>query len=288
MRIFADSMSLFTDRTWLWIAAGCYLAGFVLGTIAVLRGRRHSRGLMYAIIAIGYIVQTVGLYVRGRAVGGCPLGNTFEIFQFTAWSAITLYLVVGATFRLSLLGYFTSMLSTALTLLSLSLPAWDATRRTGIFGGNAWIEFHAAIALFSYGVFGLLALTSVMFLLRHYSLQHKQLSGVFSFLPPIVDLDHINLRLLITGFTLLAASLAVGSVYWLRAKETVDTVKIVVTVSVWIAYGTALGLRLRGRLVARRLAWTLVVLFATALLSLYFVDASRHPMPAAAALSDAS
>jgi ABC-type uncharacterized transport system permease subunit len=32
-------------------------------------------------------------------------------------------------------------------------------RRTHIFGGNPWIELHAALAIFSYGVFGLLALT---------------------------------------------------------------------------------------------------------------------------------
>src|SRR5690606_26442826 len=88
-----------TDRTWLWMAAACYGAGFVLGTIGVLRERRHSPGLMYAIIGIGYLLQTIGLYVRGRAVGGCPLGNAFELFQFTGWSATTLYLVVGATFR---------------------------------------------------------------------------------------------------------------------------------------------------------------------------------------------
>jgi HemX protein len=264
------------DRSWLWIAAAFYLAGFIMGTIAVLRERRHSRGLMYLIIAGGFVMQTVGLYVRGRTVGGCPLGNTFELFQFTAWSATALYLVVGATFRLSLLGYFTSMLATVLTCVSLAIPAWDATRRSDIFGGNPWIEFHAALALFSYGVFGLLALTSVMFLLRHYSLKHKRLSGFFSFLPPIVDLDHINLRLMVTGVLLLAAALAVGSVYWVQEKDRVDPAKIIMTVAVWLAYAIALSSRWRGWLVSRRLAWTCVGLFVAALVSLYFVDASRH------------
>lgn len=270
-----------TDRNWLWIAAAFYAAGFILGTASLLRHRQHSRWIMYVIIAAGFLVQTVGLYSRGLAVGGCPLGNTFEIFQFTAWSAITLYLVVGATFRLSLLGYFTSMLSAALTLVSLAIPAWDATRRVGAFGGNAWIEFHAALALFSYGVFGLLALTSIMFLLRNYSLKHKQLSGFFAFLPAISDLDHINLRLLISGFVLLAASLAVGAVYWLQALDTVNVSKLLVTVGVWLAYGAALVLRLNGRLVAKRLAWVCLALFAVALLSLHPVNASRHPLPSA-------
>ena len=66
-------------------------------------------------------------------------------------------------------------MAAALTLVSLSFPAWDATRRAHVFGGNPWIELHAAIALFSYGVFGLVALTSVMYLLRNFSLKKKNL-----------------------------------------------------------------------------------------------------------------
>ena len=77
------------DRTWMWLAAGCYLTGLVLGTLALLRDRRHSRLAMYAIIAAGFVLQTFGLYLRGLAVKGCPIGNMFEIFQFTAWSAIS-------------------------------------------------------------------------------------------------------------------------------------------------------------------------------------------------------
>ncbi len=266
-----------TDRTWLWFAASAYLAGFALGTIALLRNRRHSHGWMYTIIATGFVAQTVGLYLRGLAVKGCPLGNTFEMFQFTAWSAISLYLMVGVVFRLSLLGYFTSMLTATLTFVSLAIPAWDATRRVGIFGGNAWIEFHAALALFSYGVFGLLALTSVMYLLRNYSLKHKQLSGMFAFLPSIRDLDHICLRLLIAGVALMSTSLAVGAVWWLREPPADNAVKVLATLAVWVAYASTLVLRLRGSLVAQRLAWTCTVLFAAALLSLGAVDSHRAP-----------
>lgn len=265
------------DRTWLWGAAGLYLAGFVLGTNSLLRGGKPSGLHIYGVVVIGYVLQLIGLGIRGRAVGGCPLGNTFEIFQFTSWSAITLYLVVGVTFRSSLLGYFTSCLAAVLTLVSLAIPAWDAARRTKIFGGNPWIELHAALALFSYGVFALLALTSIMFLARDYSLKSKRIGGWFSFLPSILDLDHIGVRLLSAGVALLAASLAVGSVYWFRDTASANLSKIFVTVAVWVAYAVALGLRLSGRLLTKRFAWSCLALFALALMSLGPVDASRHP-----------
>jgi ABC-type uncharacterized transport system permease subunit len=263
------------DRTWLWFAAALYLAGFLLGTIAVLQERRHSRAAMYFLISVGFTIQTFGLYLRGLAVKGCPIGNTFELLQFTAWSATALYLVVGPTFRVSLLGYFTSCLAATMTVISLMVPAFDAVRRVEIFP-NAWIEFHAALAIFSYGVFGLLALTALMYLLQIHSLKNRRLRGLFSFLPSIRDLDIINLRLLQAGVFIMSASLAVGSVYWLRDTGSVNATKLITTVAVWLAYAIALGLRLLDRLIAKRLAWTCLALFAAALFSLWPVNKSRN------------
>ncbi|ACB75372.1 cytochrome C assembly family protein [Opitutus terrae] len=265
------------DRTWFWFAAGFYLLGLLLGTLLLLRGGRGSNATINVIIALGYIGQVIGLYTRGRATGGCPLGNTFEIFQFTAWSAITLYLIVGVRFRSSLLGYFSTCLASVLTLTSLAIPAWDATRRSKIFGGNPWVELHASLALFSYGVFALLALTAFMLLLRYLSLQRKRLGGWFSFLPPIVELDHISLRLLITGVAFMTIAVFGGTSYWLREHDPVHASKIVATVAVWLAYSITLVLRWRGHLLAKRFAWTCILLFFGALLSIGQVDASRRP-----------
>lgn len=266
-----------SDRQWLWGAAGFYGTGLVLGTIALIRGGKASSGAIYGLILAGYLAQFVGLGLRGHATGGCPLGNRFEIVQFTAWSSITLYLIVGVVFRSSVFGYFTSCLGASLSFLSLSIPSWDAVLRTHIFGGNPWIELHAALAIFSYGVFGLLALSAALFLLRHYSLKTKHLGGWFSFLPSIIDLDHIELRLLGTGVALLTLALAFGSVYWLRDTASVGHLKLAATVAVWLVGAVAFGLRLAGRLLARRFAWTCLALFAAALLSLQAVDSSRHP-----------
>ena len=272
----------FGDRTWLWLASACYLIGFILGTVALLRDRRQSRLVIYGLVASGFIFQTLGLYLRGETFKECPIGNIFEIFQFTAWSAISLYLVVGATFRLSLLGYFTSCLSAVLTLASLATPAWDSTKHIAAFGGNAWVEFHAALALFSYGVFGLLALTSIMYLLQTYSLKRKHLHGLFSFLPSILELDHICVRLLVVGVVLMTWSLAVGSVHWVRDFSSVNLAKLLITAGVWTAYLAAMVLRLWNKLVSQRLAWACVALFAIALLSLGPINASRHPVAPAA------
>lgn len=268
-----------TVHTWLWLATGFYLVGLLIGTLSLYSRGRKSTAVVYGLILAGYVLQTIGLYVRGREVHGCPLGNHFEIFQFTAWSATSLFLLIGPTFRLSLLGHFTASLSAVLSLVSLSVPAWDATRRANIFGGNAWIEFHAALALFSYGVFGLLALTSLMFLLRNYSLKSKRLGGWFSFLPSIVDLEQIGYRLLGAGVILMTAALLVGANWWLRDISTVNFAKIGVTVAVWLAYTIAFALRVRRTLIAKRFAWTCALLFLAALISLGPVSTNLRDHP---------
>ncbi|MDP3071941.1 MAG: cytochrome c biogenesis protein CcsA [Opitutaceae bacterium] len=273
-------LSALSDRTWLWAAAGCYFAGLAFGTIALLRRGRPAGAATYALIAIGYVLQLAGLTVRGRAVGGCPLGNPFELLQFTAWSATTLYLIVGVAFRHSLLGYLTAALAAGLTLSSLAVPAWDASQRTQLFGSNPWIELHAALAVFSYGVFGLLALTSVMFLLRHRTLKAKDLGWWAALLPPIRDLDLIGVRLLGTGAVILTAALAVIVLFFAREPAAVSVAKFAATSLVWLACVTTLALRLRGRLIAQRFALLGIALFVAALLSLVPVDGSRQGTPA--------
>lgn len=270
--------SLPTDRALLWLAALLYLAGFAAGCISLTRRQQTpgARLLLNVLLSTGFAIQMGGLYVRGLAAGGCPLGNKFELVQFVAWSAIVLYFVVGPAFRVSLLGLFTAGYAACLALISLLIPAWDATRGEKIFGQNPWIELHAALAVFSYGAFGLLALTSIMHHLQHWSLRHKQLNNLFWFLPSVVQLDQINFRLLLAGEAILTLSLGLGAVWWLRDLSSVNTGKLAITIAVWLAYGIALLLRWRLRLVSTRFAWVCIILFGAALLALGPVNASRN------------
>ena len=267
-----------TDRAVLWLGALCYLAGFGSGCFALARRQESSgtRLTLNALLAAGLVFQVIGLYLRGAAVGGCPLGNKFEIVQFVAWSAMVLYFIVGPAFRVSLLGLFAAGFAGCLAALSLLIPQWDLTRGVKIFGNNPWIEFHAALAVFSYGVFGLLSLTSVMHLLQNWNLKHKRLDGLFWFLPSLVQLDQINFRLILAGVSLLTFSLGVGASWWVRDTATVDGPKLAVAGGVWLAYLVTLVLRMRRRLVSARFAWVCVALFLGALLSLGPVNDSRH------------
>lgn len=258
----------FPDRLWLWLSAAGYAIAFTLAIGSIIRSRRHSKTTLFVIVAIGFVLQTTGLYQRGLVNGGCPLGNKFEIVQFLVWSATALFLVVGPAFRLSLLGFFTSGLVAVLAIVSLLIPEWDSAQRSSLFSENPWIEVHAAIGMFSYGAFGLLALTSVMFILQDHSLRQKQFGGLSRFLPSIVDLEQINSRLLGFGIGLLTLSLGIGFIYRFREPESVEFAKFASTGLIWFAYLTILTARRFRHLRATKVAYACIVTFGLALLTL--------------------
>ncbi|MBK1880074.1 cytochrome C assembly family protein [Pelagicoccus mobilis] len=270
-----------TDKQWIWIATVVFASTFVLGTYSALKLRRKTgRPYVLALVSFGWILQTIGLYARGLQYGGCPLSNQFELVQFMVWSAIAIYIFVGPAFRVSLLGVFTSGFACLFSILSLVFRHWDDPSREPIFGDSPWIETHAALALFSYGVFGVLALTSVMYLSQSRALKSKKVvGGLFPFLPSIVELASINVRLLIMGLTILTISLGIGYSYFVQDLESVLTLKLASTVAVWLAYAILLALRIKFSLTSKKFAWSCLAVFAAALLSLYAVDQNSEPKP---------
>lgn len=263
------------DDSFLWAAALMYGTSFLTAVGFLIRGERYPQWVMVAAAASGLLMQTAGLYQRGLVQGHCPLGNPTEILQFVAWSTMILYLVVGPAFRVSLLGMFASGLVALLSILSLSVPGWDHAYTVTPFGITPLAEAHAALALFSYGVFGLLAATSGMYLMQSYGLGAGATQRVFQLLPSIVELEKINFRLLILGTLLFSLAMAMGAWGWLAKEMNVPGLKLTFAVVVWVAYGVVFAVRSRHWLIARPFAWSCLFLFGLALLTLWPVDAAR-------------
>lgn len=113
------------DRLFLVASTFCFLFGFAYSMHALgARVYRPSRLNFFAILA-GFVGQSAFLYLRGERIGRCPLTNLFEVFIFLAWAMVLFYLLIGPTYRLSLLGVFTSPLAFVLQIGALLLPALD-------------------------------------------------------------------------------------------------------------------------------------------------------------------
>src|SRR5436853_5746436 len=74
-----------------------------------------------------------------------------------------------------------------------------------------WVSLHAALILLAYGAFGLSSIAGLMYLSQEHDLKFHKIRAVFSLMPPIQRLEVVISRLLVAGFVLLTAGLAVGA-----------------------------------------------------------------------------
>lgn len=261
------------EQIFLGAGALLYLAAFVVALVSMLRGRPLPRMAIFGPILVAFGLQTIGLYKRGLEIGSCPVGNPFETLHFIAWSLMLIYMLVGPVFRTSLLGFFSSALAAVMSLLAF-MPDWD-NPHPPLFGGNPLVESHAALAVFSYGVFGLLAVTSVMYLLQHFALKRKRARGLYSFLPSIAELESINLRLLVVSLIFFTPAVLLGAVVWWEVPESVTLPKLLLAWGTWLGYLIALVLRSVQRLHTSRFALVGIGLFLIALVTLVAVEYAR-------------
>jgi ABC-type uncharacterized transport system permease subunit len=263
--------------TFLYAGAALYVLGFGYALTAAARGREHDRPIFYALILPAFLAQSTGLYLRGLETHSLPVGNAFELVQALAWVTVFLQLILRATLQLRLLGLFASGLAAGLGVGSLFLPSAQA-QAVGVAGaGNPWIEFHIALAVFSYGVFGLLAVTALMYLLQRYGLERKRFTGIFRLLPSLAELDALNRQLLLVGAWALSVAVVLGVLDWIQEPGGgVGPAKLIVTIGVWVGYLAVAWLRWRNRLVASSYAWSCIALFALAVFSLWPVSHEHH------------
>ena len=238
---------------WLIVASGCLLlTSFGYTVFALGAGRFRPGRFNLAAMALAFSTLSIYLYHRGQAVGACPVTTIPDLRLFLGWSILMIYLFIGATYRLSLLGAFTAPVVLLLLLLALALPVPETVARLG--PPNGWVELHAALSVVAYGAFGMAAVAGGMYWLQERQLKRHRVSTLFYNLPPIQHLATANGRLILTGFLLLSIAFAAG----LISRLPVDGLKIWASLIIWALYGTLALRRHRRQLTPRTQAlWSL-------------------------------
>lgn len=141
--------------------------------------------------------------------GKCPLGDWGEILMFIAWSLTMFYMLIGPTYRISLLGLFSTPLVSILIGVALIPGVLEASpERVGKESIDAWGELHAALSVLSYGALALGMVASIMFLALDKKLKAQQLTGaLFRNLPPVFQLTTLSKRLTWVGLIILTAGI---------------------------------------------------------------------------------
>lgn len=263
------------DRYLLIASIICFLAAIVRTLVELRAGIFRPARFNFFAIAAGFILQTAFLSVRGHALGRCPLTNLFEVFVFLAWSVALIYLLVGPTYRLSLMGAFTAPLIFVIQAFALIAPIDTPHMRK--LPPNPWLEFHASMSMIAYGAFALACIAGAMYLVQERQLKTHKLHSIFYHLPPLTTLDTATTRLLWCGFALYTLGLVSG----FFVGHPLPRVQMICAFGVWILYAAILQGRYLRRLAPKRVAALCIIGFSVALTLLWGITftAQMHSPP---------
>ena len=254
------------DRLLLALSTLAFVGALVHAVRALRAGTWRESKAHCVPMALGLVLQTGFLYLRGEMHGRCPLTNLFEVFIFIGWSMVLLYFLVGTTYRLSLLGMFTAPMVALLQTLALLSPL-DDSFTVGRSLPNPWLEIHAAVSLIAYAAFALACVTGVMYLVQERLLKRHRIHSLFFQLPPIHELARAIHKLVQLGLLLLTLGLAAA---W-PLDIPISNPKMIFTWCVWGLYAVIAIIMWRHMMSARQTAWLAVVGFLLPLVSVWIV-----------------
>ena len=257
----------------------CFLASYTLAFglewVRLLRAGRFLRVLAPMAATAGLVAHTWFLWSRSAEVNLPPLlSSSRDWFLVLAWMAILFYLVLTSVDDELPIGIF--LLPLVLILIGSAyfvstepnpMVSLDASRR-------GWVMLHATLLVF--GIAGVIVgfVLSMMYLVQHRRLKHKQTGQSGMLLPSLERLSRLNWWAVVLTVPLLTLGMLTGVVLGLYGQEGTAAISfrdpvILVNGVVWlIAVVLFVWLLQSGRHLGKRVAWRTVWAFGLLLVTI--------------------
>jgi hypothetical protein len=174
---FLSSLIFASDRWWVWLALYGFSLASAYSAYSLVTGKFMAPRLTFGLISAGFISQTLFLVDRGHQIGRCPITNFFELLVFLGWSMTLIYLLIGSSYRLSLLGVITAPFVAVLNIWALLAP--DHPLLTGHQPVNPWLETHTSFSIVACGAFALAGVAGLMYLFQERQLKTRKPGSIF-------------------------------------------------------------------------------------------------------------
>ncbi len=152
-----------------------------------------------------FVLQTAGLLYEAVGVGVCPIIGTGRSIFFVAWSVNLFYLILGRSYRLSILGIFTLPV---LSILLGSALFYGAEELINI--GSFWSHFHRGVMMIGSSAVVISAVAGVVFLIQNAMLKRQAMRGLNRVLPPIQGLEVCMKYLMLVSFVIFVLGCVCG------------------------------------------------------------------------------
>jgi cytochrome c-type biogenesis protein CcsB len=255
------------------MAAVCFMITMVLYFVAtvsflayLLRRSEALSNVSLAITAAGFISHTIGLVIRMVDVSSSAPPSFSDALSFFSWMIVLVFVVVEYRHRIYVLGSFMVPLALVSLVSSAALPETVPTLQP-VFK-TLW--FHVTLSMLGTVGFTVAFVAGVMYLIQDRLLKSKQFNVLYSKLPALDFLDHLNQQSIVLGFPLLTLGIVTGAISaeFARGSYVSWNPEQTWALVTWVFYFVVLLGRLTIGWRAKRAAYLTVIGFACVILTL--------------------
>ena len=259
-----------------YTGTACFVA---VGIMAVrhLYGR-DGNSLMYGpgILLAGAGMLAATLILRAITWGMVPLTTAVDaISLFALLTAAVMVYILRKESAPALLCFYAPPLAAA--CLVNAAVAHEALHTAPRELRGLPLALHVGLVFLAYALFFLASLTRGAYLFQANRLKRRKITGLFQRLPSLEQLDRTLWRLVVYGYPIFVATLALGFVWaWLdnqllEAKWWLSP-KVVLSCVMVVFYGVLFHLRRQGGLRGPKLSYLMLVGFIVLLLAYFALD----------------
>lgn len=243
------------------LALGLYLLAAGGLIVFIIGQQKWVFRSSFGILVAGFVCHTLFLGYGYYELGTAPVLDLRSALSFFAWSIVGVYLVVQARFKLMVLGSFVAPLAAFLMIISSAMPLTAGPVKP-LFK-SLWLTLHVGTVFAGDALLAMAFLAAVMYLLQERQIKKKRLGSIYSRLPSLATLDHINYYAIMYGFPFLTIGMITGSIYAQVAlgRYWQWDPKEVWSLVVWLFYAALLHQRLAVGWQGRRAAVMSIICF---------------------------
>jgi cytochrome c-type biogenesis protein CcsB len=251
-----------------------YFAATVSFLAYLIRPSEALANVSLGITATGFASHTLALGARMSGATDVSLPGFQEALSFFSWMLILVFLVVEFRHRLHVLGSFIVPLALVSLVSAAALPE-TAPALTPVFR-TLWV--HVTLSMLGTVGFAIAFVAGLMYLIQDGLLKSKRFNALYSKLPALDFLDHLNQQSIVTGFPLLTLGIITGALSAELSRGSYlnwnpEQTGALVT---WVFYFVVLTGRLTVGWRAKRAAYLTIIGFAGVILTLIGVVLKSH------------
>ncbi|MGQ0812023.1 MAG: cytochrome C assembly family protein [Nitrospiraceae bacterium] len=254
------------------------MALYFMGTVGflayLLRRSEALSKVSLGVTTLGFASHTMALVTR--MMGPAPLSppSFHEALSFFSWTLVLVFLAVEFRQRIHVLGSFIVPLALMSLVSAAALPEQVPTLKP-VFK-TLWV--HVTLSMLGTVGFAVAFVAGVMYLIQDGLLKSKRFNVLYTKLPALDYLDHLNQQSIVMGFPLLTLGIITGAISaeFVRGSYLNWNPEQTWALVTWLFYFIVLMGRLTVGWRAKRAAYLTIIGFAGVILTLLGVVLKSH------------